>query len=200
MSKIPQIDSRRIFHMGGSRGGTAVMETYWPIVREAVIDSKSALKFAGHIPLFQGNCNTRFRFDDGKTSNVTPMLALLGGADDGAPADACMAYYTELKNAGANIRWKVYADAPHGFDGDGPKTYLPQGVTAKNCAIEVFITNVRGSGLGVARNYKTGESISGFPAWDKAFADCNGRGFTYGGDRNARKEAVKDVIQFINAN
>lgn len=99
----PQIDSKRIFHMGGSRGGTSVFETYWDRVRKAVITDD--LKFAGNIPLYQGNCNTRFRFDRGNT-NHAPMLALLGGADDGTPADACVSYYTELNQAGANINGK----------------------------------------------------------------------------------------------
>ncbi len=99
----PQIDAKRIFHMGGSRGGTAVFETYWDMVRKAVITDD--LKFAGHIPLYQGNCNTRFRFDRGNT-NKAPMLALMGASDDGTPADACVAYYTELNQSGANIKWK----------------------------------------------------------------------------------------------
>lgn len=192
----PQIDAKRIFHMGGSRGGTAVFETYWDMVRRAVITDD--LKFAGHIPLYQGNCNTRFRFDRGNTNNA-PMLALMGASDDGTPADACVAYYTELHRAGANIKWKVYPDTYHGFDGTAAKTYLPQGVTAKNCSIEVFITDVRGGGLGDAKDYKTGAPINGFGEWNKAFATCNGRGYTVAANPSARDQAVKDVLAFISS-
>jgi len=192
----PQIDAKRIFHMGGSRGGTAVFETYWDMVRKAVITDD--LKFAGHIPLYQGNCNTRFRFDRGNT-NKAPMLALMGASDDGTPADACVAYYTELNQAGANIKWKIYPDTFHGFDGTAAKTYLPQGVTAKSCSIEVFITNVRGGGLGDARDYKTGAVINGFGEWGKAFGACNGRGYTVAANPSARDQAVKDVLAFINS-
>lgn len=190
----PQIDAKRIFHMGGSRGGTAVFETYWDMVRKAVITDD--LKFAGHIPLYQGNCNTRFRFDRGNT-NKAPMLALLGGADDGTPADACVAYYTELNRAGANIKWKVFPDAFHNFDGSTQQTYLAQGVTAKNCSIEVFLTDVKGGGLGEARDYKTGAAINGFGEWNKAFAACNSRGFTVASNGPAKDQAVKDVIDFV---
>jgi dienelactone hydrolase len=190
----PQIDAQRIFHMGGSRGGTAVFETYWDMVRKAVISD--GLKFAGHIPLYQGNCNTRFRFDRGNT-NKAPMLALMGGADDGTPADACVAYYTELNQAGANIKWKVLPGAFHNFDGSTARTYLAQGVTAKNCSIEVFLTDVKGGGLGQARDYKTGVAINGWAEWNKAFAACNSRGFTVGENRAARDQAVKDVIEFV---
>jgi len=192
----PQIDAKRIFHMGGSRGGTAVFETYWDMVRKAVITDD--LKFAGHIPLYQGNCNTRFRFDRGNT-NKAPMLALMGASDDGTPADACVAYYTELNQSGANIKWKIYPDTFHGFDGTAAKTYLPQGVTAKNCSIEVFITDVRGGGLGDARDYKTGAVINGFGEWGKAFGTCNGRGYTVAANPSARDQAVKDVLAFINS-
>ena len=193
----PQIDAKRIFHMGGSRGGTAVFETYWDMVRKAVITDD--LKFAGHIPLYQGNCNTRFRFDRGNT-NKAPMLAFMGGADDGTPADACVAYYTELNRAGANIKWKVFPGAFHNFDGSTQQTYLAQGVTAKNCSIEVFLTDVKGGGLGEARDYKSGMAINGFAEWNKAFAACNSRGFTVAANGAAKDQAVKDVIDFVKGN
>jgi len=193
----PQIDAKRIFHMGGSRGGTAAFETYWDMVRKAVIFGD--LKFAGHIPLYQGNCNTRFRFDRGNT-NKAPMLALLGGADDGTPADACVAYYTELNRTGANIKWKVFPGAHHNFDGSTPQTYLPQGVTAKNCSLEVFLTDVKGGGLGEARDYKSGVAINSFTEWFKAFSACNSAGFTVAANPSAREQAVKEVLAFVKEN
>ncbi|HRK38734.1 MAG TPA: dienelactone hydrolase family protein [Burkholderiaceae bacterium] len=190
----PQTDANRIFHMGGSRGGTAAFETQWGMVRKSVITGD--LRFAGHVALYQGNCNTRFRFDRG-SSKPAPMLALLGAADDGTPADACVAYYTELNRGGANIRWQIYPDAHHNFDGSTQRTYFPQGVTAKNCSIEVFLTDVKGGGLGEARNYKTGQPIQGFGEWNREFAACNTRGFTVAENRAAREQAVKDVLAFI---
>lgn len=193
----PQIDSKRIFHMGGSRGGTSVFETYFDLVRKAVITDD--LKFAGNIPIYQGNCNTRFRYDRGNT-NRAPMLGLLGGADDGTPAGACVAYYSELKAAGVNVTWKVYPGAFHNFDGSTQQTYLAQGITAKNCSIEVFLTDVKGSGLGEARDYKTGVIINGWSEWNKAFTACNSRGFTVAANSNAKEQAVKDVIEFVKAN
>ena len=190
----PQIDHQRIFHLGGSRGGGAAFETYWDMVRRAVITDD--LKFAGHIPMFQGNCNVRFRFDRGNT-NRAPMLALMGGADDGTPSEACVAYYTELNKAGTNITWKIYPGAHHGFDGSTQTTYLPQGVTARNCSIEVFLTDVKGGGLGEARDYKTSTPLKGWGEWNKAFSACNGRGFTVGENETARAQAVQDVLAFI---
>ena len=196
MATHPQIDANRIFHMGGSRGGTAAFETQWDMVRKAVIADQ--LKFAGHVTLYQGNCNTRFRYDRGN-GKTAPMLALLGAADDGAPADACVAYFSELNSGGADIRWRIYPDAHHNFDGTTPRTYFPQGVTAKNCSIEVFLTDVKGGGLGEARNYKTGQPIKGFGEWNREFAACNSRGFTVGENRAAREQAVKDVLAFLKA-
>lgn len=193
----PRIDSQRIFHMGGSRGGTAAFESYFDMVRKAVMTDD--LKFAGNIPLYQGNCNTRFRYDRGNT-NRAPMLALLGGADDGTPADACVAYYTELRRAGVNVTWQVYPGALHNFDGSNHHQYLPQGVTAKNCSIEVFLTDVKGGGLGEARNYKSGSAINGFAEWNQAFSACNSRGFTVAANTSARDQAVKAVLAFVKGN
>lgn len=192
----PNIDSRRIFHMGGSRGGTSAFESYFDMVRRAVIAND--LKFAGNIPIYQGNCNTRFRYDRGNT-NKAPMLALLGGADDGTPADACVNYYTDLRNAGVNVTWRIYPGAFHNFDGSNQYQYLPQGVTAKHCSIEVFLTDVKGGGLGEARDYKTGAVINGFTEWNKAFSACNARGFTVAANASARDQAVKDVVAFVKA-
>jgi len=70
-------------------------------------------------------------------------------------------------------------------------------VTAKNCSIEVFLTGVKGGGLGEARDYKTGTPINGFAEWNKAFAACNSRGFTVASNGGAKDQAVKDVIDFV---
>ena len=190
----PQIDVNRIIHMGGSRGGTTAFETQWDMVRKSVV--ADSLKFAGHITLYQGNCNIRFRYDRG-SAKPAPMLALLGSADDGTPADACVAYFTELNRGGANIRWQIYPDAHHNFDGSTPRTYFPQGISAKNCSIEVFLANVKGGGLGDARNYKTGQPIQGFSEWNREVAACNSRGFSVAENGNAREQAVKEVLAFI---
>ena len=96
-----------------------------------------------------------------------------------------------------NIRWQIYPDAHHNFDGSTQRTYFPQGVTAKNCSIEVFLTDVKGGGLGEARNYKTGQPIQGFGEWNREFAACNSRGFTVAENRPAREQAVRDVLAFI---
>lgn len=190
----PQIDADRIFSMGGSRGGSVAFETHWDMVRKAVIDTD--LKFAGNIPLYQGNCSTRFRYDRGDT-NKAPILALLGGADNGTIASACVDYYTELKAGGTNIRWKVYPGAHHGFDGTGRYEWLPQGVHANNCTNEVHMINRQGAGLGEARNYKTGEPINGFAEWSKQQRECNGRGYAVEGNATARNDAIKEVIIFV---
>jgi len=190
----PQIDANRIFSMGGSRGGSVAFETHWDMVRKAVLDTD--LKFAGNIPLYQGNCSTRFRYDRGDT-NKAPILGLLGGADNGTIASACVDYYTELKAAGVNIKWKVYPGAHHSFDGTGRYTWLPQGVHANNCTIEVFMVDRQGAGLGEARNYKTGEAINGFAEWTKQHHACNSRGYAVEGNAAARTDAIKEVIAFI---
>jgi dienelactone hydrolase len=113
----PQIDGKRIFHMGGSRGGTAVFETYWDMVRKA--DITDDLKFAGHIPLYQGNCNTRLRFDRGNT-NKAPMLAFLGGADDGTPAVGFQEKFKDNPQNLTEFRYPGNSQDPLLRQGEGP--------------------------------------------------------------------------------
>ncbi len=64
-------------------------------------------------------------------------------------------------------------------------------LTAKYCS--VFLTDVKGGGLGEARDYKSGVAINGFAEWNKAFADCNSHGFTVaangGGQRPSRQRS-----------
>jgi dienelactone hydrolase len=46
----------------------------------------------------------------------TPLLLLLGGADEWAPPASCVQWGTNLQAAGAPIEWTVYPGATHEFD------------------------------------------------------------------------------------
>lgn len=103
--------------------------------------------------------------------------------------------YTELNLVGANIKLKVFHDTFHGFDGSTARNSLPQGMTAKNCTIEVLLTDVQDGVLGEARYYKTGAAINVFGKLNNAFSACNSRGSTtVAANINARDQAARDVI------
>jgi len=51
---------------------------------------------------------------------ATPLLMLMGSADDWTPPDRCVERGTALQSAGTPIEWKVYKGAMHTFDEPGP--------------------------------------------------------------------------------
>jgi hypothetical protein len=102
-----------------------------------------------------------------------------------------------LNWSGANFKWKTLPDTFHGFDRITVQTYLAQGVTAKNCSVEVLLTNVAGGSLGEAHNYKTGATINDKVEWNQAFAGCNSHGFNLGANASAKEQATTDVHAFV---
>ena len=50
---------------------------------------------------------------------VVPVYAFLGGIDNEALAERCVASAERLKARGLDVRYKVYADTTHGFDQQG---------------------------------------------------------------------------------
>jgi len=61
---------------------------------------------------------------------ASPLLMLLGAADDWQPPAQCIARGTELKSAGAPIEWTVYPGATHAFDEDAQtRTFQVNGHT-----------------------------------------------------------------------
>jgi dienelactone hydrolase len=51
---------------------------------------------------------------------ATPLLMLMGSADDWTPPDRCVERGTALQSAGTPIEWKVYKGAMHTFDEPSP--------------------------------------------------------------------------------
>ena len=80
----------------------------------------------------------------------------------------CTDLYKDVnEKSGANVKWKIYPNAYHAFDGFAKWPFNPQAESAKNCSLEVFIEPKR-AGLGEARNYKTGVAINSWDEWKAA--------------------------------
>jgi carboxymethylenebutenolidase len=52
-----------------------------------------------------------------------PVLGLYGGKDQGIPVDTVEMMESEMKKAGKKAEFKIYPDAPHGFNADFRGTY-----------------------------------------------------------------------------
>jgi dienelactone hydrolase len=108
----PQIDSQRIYHMGWSRGGQAVLDAAWPTYQQHVVPV--TVKWAGSIAVYPG-CNMRYRVDQ-HSKLPSPLLMLLGEKDDMTLPKPCMELADELAVNGNPVTYKVYVGATHVFD------------------------------------------------------------------------------------
>lgn len=199
----PNIDSKRIYNMGFSKGGNAVFDTAWPTWQRP-IDTKG-IKFAGHIVWYPGNCNIRYRTDDREVPTA-PIFVLLADhrLEEAQDVLVCRRYYDELIKKGILITYKEYKDARHGFDGTN-FTYRVNRRTssAKRCDMEVFMTTKRGSGVGNnGYDFKRDSTILTDANFVSSLRLCLDNGNVSGsrGGFNAREvqaESVKDAMKFL---
>ena len=70
----PKIDATRIFHIGFSRGGNIAYYTAWPIYQRPV--ETAGARMAGHISIYSGLCEVRYRADVAKTTKGKTLCTL----------------------------------------------------------------------------------------------------------------------------
>ena len=200
LASHPQIDARRIFHVGFSRGGTASFESAWPTWR-APVNTDGAV-FAGHVAFYPGMCNVRFRTDDREKASA-PILMLLADRDndDYQGVAECQRYAEDLARRGNAVSFKEYKGAYHGFDGYFAFGRDRDAMSGKGCDIDVYMTTQIGGGLGRdAFDYNTKKPLTTFEDFTQAAnAGCDGRKVDarIGGDAVFRARAVKDVLEFL---
>ena len=195
----PQLDSTRIYNIGMSRGGTAAFETAWPTWQRPV--NTNGAKFAGHIALYPGMCNVRFRTDDREkaTAPIFMALASIDGEDWQGGAE-CVKYVEDLAKKGNSIRFKEYKGTYHGFDTNNKFAYYPGVVSGKGCDMEVYMTTVQGGGLGNnGFDFKANKALTNYTEFNKAIAaSCGAKvNARAGGDSSAQKDVVRDVLSFM---
>jgi dienelactone hydrolase len=101
----PFVDADRIAVMGWSYGAMAALDAS----RANFIRMAGGRGFRAAVP-FYPHCSYL------SSDIAIPVLLLLGGSDDWAPAGACVERATALAQAGRAIQWHVYHGAAHGFD------------------------------------------------------------------------------------
>ena len=109
----PRVEAARIGIVGFSKGGTvALLAAHERHAERASLSP--GLRFALHVPVYPA-CTSHYLRP--KTSGA-PIILLLGAADTYAGVAPCTEYAEKLKAQGAKFQIKIYAGAPHGFDGD----------------------------------------------------------------------------------
>lgn len=198
LASHPQIDASRIYNIGMSRGGSTAFYTAWPMFQRPV-DTNGA-KFAGHIPVYPGNCDVRYRADanDKATAPVFMALADTEGEDWQNGAN-CIRYAQELASAGQPVTFKEYKGTHHAFDGRVKFFYFNNAYVSSKCDMELQMTDVAGSGLGRnARDLKNGKALSSFDEWNFAAKSCitSVRARVEGNEKQS-DALVKDVLNFM---
>jgi dienelactone hydrolase len=199
----PKIDANRIYNMGFSRGGSVAYYTAWPMYQRPV--DTSGAKFAGHIAVYPGVCEIRYRADANDKATANIFMAL-GTKDDIINESPCKSYMAEVAAAGntvtvtVTVTVKSYQGAYHGWDTLNRFGYLQNSHGAYDCNIELQMTDQVGGGVGQnAKNIKTGNAITRYDDWNAAVKGCmQHKPMSYGGDDNQRATLVKDVLTFIN--
>ena len=194
----PAVDAARIYHIGFSRGGTAAFYTAWPMYQRPV-DTNGA-RFAGHIPVYPGMCNIRYRADAGVRATAPIFIAAADRAlEDWGDSAVCERYARELAASGQPVTYKEYPGTYHGWDGRSKFFYYNNATTGKPCDMEVQMTDVAGGGLGRnARDLKTGRSLDTIPEWSAAVKACTPNARLRVGGNEAQSDAlVRDVLTFM---
>jgi dienelactone hydrolase len=100
----PEVDSRRIGLMGWSHGAMATLMTL------GAASEEPALGFRAAIAYYPGCRQVR------AWRTRTPVLMLLGGADDWTTPGPCQSLASRQRQAGLDVTQVTYPEAQHGFD------------------------------------------------------------------------------------
>lgn len=186
----PEIAPDRIGVMGWSKGGlTASLAA---VERLAGLIAPGARPFAFAVA-FYPFC----AFDLDEEALQTPLLYLLGGADDWTPAEPCVRQARAWAARGQPAEAVVYEGAPHGFDSrlwiDIP---IPVAITVRE-APEGCTLTVDAAGRTVSLD---GADELGSVEGRLAYLDrCGERGVTFGGQSAAREASRARVLAFVDA-
>ncbi len=202
LSTHPQIDTKRIFNIGFSRGGSTAFDTAWPTWSDPI--NTDGVKFAGHVAMYPGNCNIRYRTDDREKVNA-PVLVLLADPEleEAADVKVCERWYDELIAKGNDIKYKEYRGGRHAFDTlNFSYRWNPQTTSAKQCDMELYMTMKPGSGLGNnVLNVKANQPLTR-DTWVPVMKDCTKitGGSRGGGNAEVvQKQVVIDTMSFLDS-
>jgi dienelactone hydrolase len=194
----PQIDASRIFVIGMSRGGNPAFYSAWPMYQRPV--NTNGARFAGHIPMYPGMCNIRYRADVTEKATAKIFFALPDrDKEDFQDVAVCERYAKELAAAGSAVTSKEYKGTYHAWDGGGRRFRYENSHVAKPCDMELEMTDKPGGGVGRnAKDLKAGKPLATFGEWDAAIKSCMGMARAGLGGNGAQSDAVvADVLKFM---
>lgn len=184
----PRIDGNRIGVQGGSKGGTVALETAIKQVARAH-GVPAEVRFAAHIPIYPA-CVTQYRTP---ITTDAPILVLVGSSDDYVGVESCRDYAEAMKKQQADIRFVVYPNAEHGFDGRDGQNHYWIGNAQNYSKCRVYIEDD-----GKAVYSKTGEVLdSPRKAFDVMSKDCITRGASIATNAVAKARSLEEIREFL---
>ena len=170
----------------------------WPMYQRPV--NTNGAKYAGHIPMYPGMCNIRYRAD--ATDKATaPIFFALPDRDkeDFQDVSVCKRYAQELAAAGNAVTSKEYKGAYHAWDGGGRRFRYENSHSAKPCDLELEMTDKPGGGVGRnAKDLKTGKTITSYDEWFTTVKGCMAMTSAgLGGNAGQSDAVVADVLKFM---
>lgn len=174
------VDAKRIGIMGMSRGGSVAMRAADPRRQGA------GPGFAAAIALYPG-CVAQYR----NPQPGAPLQVLVGGADDYTDIKHCADYLERIRAAGGAVELRIYPGAHHGFDGDTPRTFIPNAQNLSGCLLYIEDDG----GTTYARSGERLESPAA--AAEVMKRDCMKMGATIAADARVKRQALDDVKAFL---
>ncbi len=128
----PGIDLKKVILWGWSHGGSTVLNTVTHRSLGGLGESPAEVKFAEAIAFYPG-CSP-FARNTAVQKIASPLMILMGDADDWTPAAPCETFVARLKNNGQPATITLYTGAYHDFDNPAGKLRVradvPNGVSA----------------------------------------------------------------------
>jgi dienelactone hydrolase len=129
MAAQPNVDANRLGMIGWSNGGSTVLAA---LQADRFASRPEGVPVPAFAVAYYPGCMELQRV---RQRPVAPLLMQLGQSDDWTPAQPCLDWAQELKDAqglrDADLEVALYPGAYHGFDGEGPvrlRRDVPNGV------------------------------------------------------------------------
>jgi len=183
----PYIDTDKIGVTGFSLGAGSTMYMMFEPVLENVL-GKDGPRFSAYA-MYYGGCSAEF--DDFRVEG-SPLLIMMGEADESMSVDRCKWMKQELEKLGVSVDMVVYEGAGHGWDNPYPQTFKEGAWVTKDCIM-------RWTESGENIEESSGYSMDGALTAMLAINECGGPvGYTMGFNRAAYEGSNDEILRFLN--